>query len=452
MIITQKAIPRRTVLRGLGATLALPLLDSMTPAFAAPAKPILRFGAIYVPNGMIMRNFHPATVGTGFELTPILEPLKPFRDRMVVYGGLSNEEAYAWPREGVGDHSRGPTSYLTGLHAKKVEAGPRLLAKGGDVGVGASIDQVIAKAYAGQTQLPSLELCIDSGEMRGACDPGYGCAYQRTISWRTPTTPNPAENNPRIVFERLFGGSGTTDPAVRLAYMKTDRSLLDSVLEKVTAFKKRLGPGDTTKLDEYLGAVRDVEQRIQMAERQSDRELPLVDQPPGIPTVYGEHAKLLFDLQALAFQTDLTRAFTFLMGTEVSGRSYPEIGVPDGHHSLSHNVVDPDAIAKYTKLNAYHLSFTAQFLEKLKGIPDGEGTLLDHMVLMYGAGISNANVHSHHDLPIVTVGTWGGRLKGGQYLRYPKETPMANLHLALLDKFGMAVERFGDSTGRLAEL
>ena len=452
MMITKKAIPRRTVLRGIGATLALPLLDGMTPAFAATNKPILRFGAIYVPNGMMMKNFHPATAGTAFELTPILEPLKSLRDQTVVYGGLGHQEAYAWPGEGVGDHSRGPTSYLTALHAKKAEAGPELLAVSGDVGVGASIDQVIAKAYAGETQLPSLELCIEPGETRGACDPGYGCAYQRTISWRNPTTANPAENNPRIVFERLFGGSGTTDSAVRLAYMKTERSVLDSVLEKVTGFKRQLGQGDTTKLNEYLEAVRDVEKRIQLAEQQSDRELPLVDQPPGIPTVYGEHVKLLFSLQALAFQTDLTRSFTFLLGGEVSGRAYPEIGVTDGHHSLSHNVVDPDAIAQYTKLNTYHLSLAAEFLERLKEIPDGDGTLLDQMVLMYGAGISNANVHSHHDLPIVTVGTWGGRLKGGQYLQSPKETPMGNLHLTLLDKFGVQAEQFGDSTGRLLDL
>ena len=282
MIVTQKAIPRRAVLRGIGATLALPLLDGMVPAFAS-SKPVLRFGAIYVPNGMMMRNFHPTTVGKAFEQTPILESLKTLRDQTVVYGGLGHQEAYAWPGEGVGDHSRGPTSYLTSLHAKKAEAGPELLALSGDVGVGASIDQVIAKAHEGQTQLPSLELCIEPGETRGACDPGYGCAYQRTISWRDATTPNGAENNPRIIFERLFGGSGTTDPAVRLAYMKTDRSLLDSVLEKVAGFKRELGRSDTTKLNEYLEAVRDVERRIQLAEEQSDRELPLVDQPPGIP-------------------------------------------------------------------------------------------------------------------------------------------------------------------------
>ena len=318
--------------------------------------------------------------------------------------------------------------------------------------MGASLDQVIAQAYTGVTQLPSLELGLDSGETIGACDPGYGCAYQRTISWRTPTTPNPIENNPRIVFERLFGGSGTTDPAIRLARMQTDRSLLDSVLEKVTGLKRQLGVGDSVKLSEYLEAVRDVERRIQIAEEQSDRELPLVDQPPGIPSSFQEHAELMFDLQALAFQTDLTRVFTFVMAGEVSGRSYPEIGVPDGHHSLSHNVVDRDAIEKFTKLNAYHMSMLAHFLERLKATPDGDGTLLDHVVVMYGAGMSNANVHSHHDLPIVLVGGWDGRIKGGRYLRSPKETSMGNLHLTLLDKFGAPVERFGDSNGRLGAL
>ena len=451
MIVTRKGLPRRTVLRGIGATVALPFLDSMVPAFAS-AQPVLRFGAIYVPNGMAMANFFPATEGAGFEVSPILEPLEPFRDHLVVLGGLSQEEAYGWPGEGVGDHSRAPTSFLTGLHAKKVEAGQEIISKDEDVGAGASLDQVIAQAYDGVTQLPSLELGLDSGETIGACDPGYGCAYQRTISWRTPTTPNPIENNPRIVFERLFGGSGTTDPVIRLARMQRDRSLLDSVLEQVTGLKNQLGAGDTAKLSEYLEAVRDVERRIQIAEAQSDRELPLVDQPPGIPSSFQEHAELMFDLQALAFQTDLTRVFTFVMAGEVSGRSYPEIGVPDGHHSLSHNVVDSDAIEKFTKLNAYHISMLAHFLKRLEATPDGDGTLLDSVSVLYGAGMSNANVHSHHNLPIVLAGGWNGRIKGGRYLRSPKETPMANLHLTLLDKFGSPMDRFGDSSGRLITL
>lgn len=450
MIVTQKAIARRTVLRGLGVTLALPMLDAMVPAFAQP-KPTLRFGAVYVPNGVWMRSFTPAIEGAGFDLTPILEPLRPVRDQLLVISGLTNQEAYSWVGEGMGDHSRGITAFLTGMHAKKTESHPELLGKNGQ-SAHPSVDQLIAQANAASTQFPSLELGTDSGETLGSCDAGYACAFLRTMSWRSPTTPNPTENNPRAVFERLFGAMGTTESTVRLARIQTNRSLLDSVLDKLSGLKRRLSVGDTIKLDAYVDAVRAVERRIQLAEQQSARELPVVDQPAGIPATFEEHIKLLYDLQVLAFQTDLTRVFTMVTTHEVSGRSYPEIGVSDGHHALSHNVADPAAIVQQVKLNTYHVAMFAHFVEKLKATTDGDGTLLDHSVFVYGSGISIGNIHSHHDLPIILVGGCGGQIKGGRHLRYPKETPLANLYLTLLGKYGLPGEQFGDSNGQLREL
>jgi hypothetical protein len=451
MIVTKKAIARRTVLRGLGATLALPMLDAMTPAFAATKSP-LRFGAIYVPNGMIMKGFTPVAEGAGFEMTPILTPLAAFRDQLLVFSGLGHLEARSWADEGVGDHARASTAFITGLHAKKTESAPQLLSKDGNVGPGMSIDQIIAKANAQETQLASLELSLDQGDKAGNCDNSFACPYDYAIAWKTPTMPLLPQNNPRMVFERLFGSSGTTNQKVRLARMQKDHSLLDSVLEQVAGLRQTIGPADNNKLSQYLEAVRDVERHIELAEKQSDRELPLIDQPAGIPSTFDAHAKLLWDLQALAFQTDLTRVFTFLLAAEFSARSYPEIGVPDGHHPISHNVVDPEVVAKVTKINVYHMQTFAYFVEKLKSIPDGDGTLLDHSALFYGSGMSHGNVHSHDGLPLVLVGGLGGQLKGGRHLKYPDLTPASNLFMTLLDKYGLPVERFGDSTGRLQGL
>jgi hypothetical protein len=452
MIITKKTIPRRMILRGLGVSLALPFLDGMVPALAGAAPiPTLRFGAVYVPNGVLMKNFTPATEGTAFELTPILKPLAPFRNQLTVFSGLDHAEARAWAEEGVGDHARASTTFLTGLHAKKSDSAPQLLSKSGDVGVGMSLDQIIAKANAQETQLASLEIGMDA-ELAGSCDNNYACPYDHTIAWRSATMPLPVENNPRMVFERLFGASGTTDAAVRLARMERDRSVLDWATDRIGSLRKRLGMADNARLGEYLDAVRDVERRIQLAEQQRDRELPVVDQPAGIPPTFEAHAKLLWDLQVLAWQTDLTRVFTFMTAAEISGRTYPEIGVPDSHHPLTHDIVNPEPAAKVTKINTYHMQMFAYFVEKLRATPDGDGTLLDHAAIVYGAGMSNGNVHSHENLPLLVVGGLGGRLKGGHHHRSPSGTPASNLYATLLDKFGLPVERFGDSTGRLEGL
>jgi hypothetical protein len=446
--ITKKAISRRTVLRGIGATLALPLLDGMVPAFAAirntVAKPKLRFGSVYAPTGMIMKAFRPATQGAGFEITPILEPLRPFRDQMLVLGGLSNPIANPRPGEGTGDHSRAGSAFLTCAHAKKTE--------GADMELGMSIDQIVAKEFGKYTQLPSLEPSLSFNNMVGGCDPGYACPYTRTIVWSSPTTPVPMETDPRVFFERLFGDVSSTDPAERLARMQQQHSLLDSVTEEVSRLQGRLGPGDRTKLTEYLESIRDIERRIQRAEEQNERELPTVDQPTGgIPRKYDEHARIMFDLQALALQSDLTRVFTFMLNHDGSDRAYPEIGIADAHHPLTHNVIDPEAVAKVTKINVFMMGLFAKFVEKLRVTPDGDGTLLDQSIILYGSGLSNANVHSHDDLPIVLVGGGGGQIKGGRYVRY-ESGRLANLHLTLLNKLGVYTEQFGDSTGQLEGL
>jgi hypothetical protein len=444
MIVTKKAIPRRTILRGIGATLALPFLDGMVPAFASGRAAVikggpLRFGTVYVPAGVALKNFWPATEGSDFEFTRILEPLRPFKDQMLVLGGLANREADPKGNEGVGDHSRAGTSFLSGAHAKKTD--------GPDMRAGTTLDQLLAEEFARETQLPSLELTLGSNEWIGSCDPGYACPYSRTISWKTPTTPLPMENDPRVVFERLFGDVASTDPASRLARIKENRSLLDSVLTEVRGFERGLGSGDRRKLDQYVDAVRDVERRIQRAEEQSGRELLLVDKPAGVPVRFDEHAKLLLDLQVLAFQSDLTRVFTLMMGYEGSDRAYPEIGVSDGHHSLTHNI-DPVPYEKVTKINVLHVQMLAYLLDRLRSTTDGDGTLLDRTMLVYGSGISNGNTHSHVDVPVVVLGSAGGRLKGGRYIRY-NDLPLANLHRNIFEAFNMPITTWGDSTSRL---
>ncbi len=445
MIGFQKAIPRRTVLRGLGTVVGLPLLDSMVPAFAATrntaAKAPLRFGSIYAPCGMIMKNFWPATEGAGFEFSPILSPLTPFRDQILVLGGLNNKEANARDGEGTGDHSRAGAGFLTCAHARKTE--------GRDIYLGTSVDQVLAKEFGKHTQLPSLELTLSFNNMVGGCDPGFACPYTRTLSWSTPTTPLPTENDPRVVFERLFGDVDSTDAAARRAHRQRQASILDSVTEEVAGFERGLGVGDRAKLNQYLEAIRDIERRIQRQEEQRDRELPTLHQPVGsIPANFEEHAKLLFDLQIVALQSDLTRVFTLMLGHEGTDRPYPELGIPDGHHPLTHNGTDLVALEKVTKINIFHMTTFAYFLEKLRTTPDGDGSLLDNLIMVYGSGISNGNTHSHDDLPVMVVGGGGGQIKGGRYLRYPW-VPLANLYVNLLGKLGLDVDRFGDSTGRL---
>jgi uncharacterized protein DUF1552 len=445
MVITKMALSRRTVLRGLGASLALPLLDSMVPALSAlkatAAAPTRRLGIVYVPNGIFMNRWTPAAEGTAFEVTPTLEPLAPFRNRMVIVTGLSNKQGDALPGEGAGDHARAAGAYLTGVHPKKTE--------GADIQAGVSMDQIAARALGRETQLASLEISLDSKEPVGACDPGYSCAYANTLCWRSPTTPLPMENDPRAVFERLFGSSDSTDPAMWRLRRQEDRSILDGMTRKVARLKQQLGPGDSTKLDEYVDAIRDVERRIQKAEEQSARELPAIDQPAGIPSSFEDHAKLMFDLQALAYQADLTRVSTFMMSHETSQRAYPEIGVPDAHHPLSHHGGDAEKIAKLVKVNLYHARLFAYYVEKLRSTSDGEGSLLDHVTIIYGSGMSDGNTHNHHNLPTVLIGSGAGRIQGGRHLKYPPYTPVTNLFLSVLDKLGVPAETIGDSTGKV---
>jgi uncharacterized protein DUF1552 len=448
MVVTKRGLPRRTLLRGLGATLALPLLDSMVPALSAlratPAHGVRRMAVLYVPNGMMMPNWTPKGEGTAFEFSPILEALAPYRDNLIILSGLADR--YGWPQgdEGTGDHARAAATFLTGVHVRKTE--------GADIRGGVSMDQIAAKAFGKQTELASLELALESVEFLGACDAGYSCAYANTIAWRSPTTPLPMENDPRAVFERLFGGTDSTDAAARLARIAKDKSILDSVIERARELQRGIGPRDSTKLGEYLDAVRDVERRIQTAEQQSSRELPVVDRPAGTPGTFEEHARLMFDLLWLAFQTDMTRVSTFMLGREVSGRAYPEIGVPDSHHPTSHHQNDPEKLAKLAKINVFHIRQFAYFVEKMRQTADGDGSLLDHSMLLYGSAISDSNVHMHDNLPLVLVGGGAGRLQGGRHVVFPKDTPVTNLFLNMLDKLGVPAESIGDSNGRLAYL
>ncbi len=441
MIITKKTLSRRTVLRGLGVSLALPFLDGMVPAFAgtSAAKPIRRFAAVYIPNGILMRNWKPTTEGLGFEFTPTLKPLEPFRDSMTVISGLNVAK-----NAGASLHSRASTRWLTGVPPKGVQAQAQVAA-------GVSMDQIAAKAFGQETQIASLELSLEPNDFAGSCDPGFSCAYINTIAWRGPTTPLPMEHNPRVVFERLFGDATTTDAAARVARIRRDQSLLDSVLEEANRLTYRVGAGDRHKLNEYLDAVRDVERRLQRAEEQKDQELPLIEQPAAVPAVYEEYAKLMFDLQVLAHQTDLTRITTFMLGRELSGRQYPEIGAPDAHHPTSHHQNTPEKQANYAKINAFHTKIFAYYVERLRATPDGDGSLLDHMILLYGAGMSDGNLHATTDLPLVLLGGGAGN-KGGRHLQYPADTPLPNLHLTLLDKLGVHIDSLGDSTGELEHL
>jgi hypothetical protein len=446
--ITKRSLSRRTILRGLGATIALPLLDGMIPALTAAGKtaavPVRRLGCIYVPNGMEMRMWTPKAEGAGYAMSPILESLKPFYDQTTVLSGLADRVAVPQPGEGIGDHARAAATWLTGVHVKKTE--------GPDIRAGVSMDQIAAQTLGKETQLASLELALDSVEVLGACDAGYSCAYANTISWRTPTTPLPMENDPRAVFERLFGASNSTDAATRLARIRQEKTILDVVTSEIGSLSKTLGSSDRQRLTEYLEAVRDVERRIQTAESQSNRELPVLDQPQGIPDTFEKHIQLMYDLLALAYQADLTRVGTFMISREVSSRSYPQIGVPDGHHAVSHHQNDPAKLEKLAKINSYHVKQFGSFLEKLRNTPDGDGTLLDHSVFIYGSGISDGNIHFHLDLPMMVVGGGAGQFKGGRHLRYKNDMPLSNLYVSVLDKLGVPTEKFGDSTGQLEYL
>ena len=446
MFITKMHLSRRTVLRGLGATLALPLLDSMVPALTAQSRtaaaPVTRFGVFYVPNGMSMPYWYPKTEGPLDALPPTLRSLDAFKDRVLICGGLDDESANLV--KGGGDHARSAGTFLTCV--------PYKITSGADVSNAVSMDQIAARELSKETQLASLELGIESNAMLGNCDGGASCAYTNTIAWRTPTTPLPIENDPRAVFERMFGTTGSTDPAARLERMRRDRSILDLVGAELSGLERVVGPGDQVKLEEYLDAVRDIERRITMAEEQNTRELPVVDQPVGVPNDYAEHAKLMMDLLALAYQTDLTRISTFMLAREVSGRAYPEIGVSDSHHPLSHHQDESAKLQRLHQINEYHLQQFAYLVAKLDALPDGDGTMLDSTLFLYGTGISDSNTHFHDDLPIALVGGKNAGVKGGRYIRYAADTPLANLHVTILEKLGVPVEAFGDSSGRLDRL
>jgi hypothetical protein len=440
MIITKKCLPRRAVLRGLGATLALPWLDAMVPALtpaARAATPVRRFGAVFVPMGMNMALWTPPSEGA-LELSPILEPVAAFRDRLVVVSGLDNAPANA---NDSAPHPRCQTSWLTGAPAFRTE--------GANLRAGVSMDQILAQELGKETQLASLELTLEAFELAGNCT-GYSCAYNATICWRTPTTPLPMEANPRAVFERLFGASSTTDVNTRLITQRRYRSILDAMSDKITGLERKLGAEDRVKITGYLEAVRDVERRIQKSEEQSDRELPLVEKPIGIPSDFMEHGKLLLDLQALALQTDLTRVFTFAVLQEQSTRTFPEIGVNEPYHPVSHHGNMPDKLAFQAKINLYQMSMLAYFLEKLRSIPDGDSTLLDQTLILFGSGMSNSNTHSYINVPTTVIGGRPFNVRGGRHVRVPTGTPLANLQLAMLQRMNVEVDRFGDSTGTVS--
>ncbi len=444
MFVTKKAISRRTVLRAAGTVVALPLLDAMVPAFATAAatKPVRRLGVVYHPNGIIYDQWLPTGVGTEFELSPTLKGLEPFKNQLIVVTGLFCDPAEALG-DGGGDHSRACGSYLTGVHVKKSDS---------NVENAVSMDQIAAKSFERDTQLSSLQMTADENSLLGSCDLGYSCAYSSTISWLTPTLPLMAENNPRVLFERMFGSSDSTDPRVRAARLSEDKSLLDSVGERVNQLQRQLGADDNRKVNDYLASLRDVERRIQKAEEQSSKELPDVQQPAGIPEKFEDQVRLLYDLQLLAYQSDLTRVTTFMYGREQTGRPYPQIGVPEPHHPLTHHQGNPDKMAKCAKIQRYHIGLFAEYLEKLRKTPDGDGSLLDHVILLFGSGISNSDRHTHGPLPAFVVGGGSGTLKGGRHLVYPEHTPLTNLELTLLNKLGIPAEKLGDSNGEFKEL
>ncbi len=441
--ITQKHLQRRAFLRGVGATLALPMLDAMMPAFArgSVGKAPTRMAFSYVPNGIIMKDFTPSGTGAAFEFTKTLKPLDGVRKNVMVLSGLKHHNADAID-DGPGDHARAGACFLTGVHPKKTS--------GADIRSGVSVDQIAAAAneVGGATRFPSLELGCEDSRTVGNCDSGYSCAYTNSISWRTPTTPMPPETNPRAVFERLFGTDANLDPATRAKRQRARSSILDLVSERTQSLSSNLGASDKRKLDEYLYAVREIEKRIEMAETNKNVE-PNMEEPAGVPVTFGEYARLMYDLQALALQTDLTRVSTMVLAREGSVRTYGEIGVADPHHPLSHHRNNPDAIEKLSQINRFHMELFAYFIKKLDSTPDGDGTLLDHSMVVYGSAISDGNQHTHDHLPVILAGGGNGCLSGGRHIVY-KDTPMTNLYLTMLGHLGVPIETIGDSTGALS--
>lgn len=446
MIIDRIALPRRTFLRGMGAAVALPVLDAMAPALTAlsrtAAAPPVRLGFVFVPNGLILRDFLPKTAGRGFDLPRILAPLAPHRDQLTVVSGLANAAGDALDASS-GPHSRGSGCWLSGMRARRTE--------GADIEAGKTIDQYAADALGRETPLASLQLALEPNFMTGNCEGGYSCAYINTLSWRTATLPLPMETNPRAVFERLFGEPGGSD--VRRAQRRIDRSILDGVSEDLARLRAELAPGDRLIVSEYLDAVRDVEHRIQRTERRA-AEAPEIEAeaPIGTPPVFADHANLMFDLLLLAYRADVTRVATFQIARELSHRAYTELGVPEAHHDVSHHGNQAEAVEKNTRINVFHMQLFARFVERLRATPDGDGSLLDHVMVLYGAAFGDGNLHVPHNLPVALLGSGGGRLRAGRHVRAKFDTPLMNLGLSLLDKVGARVDRVGDSTGRLADV
>jgi len=444
-VLTRKHLPRRAFLRGIGAAIALPALDAMVPALASAAatKSPTRLAFAYVPNGIIMKDWTPSAEGSAFEFTNTLMPLEPLRSRVLVLSGLSHHNAEALG-DGPGDHARAGACFLTGVHPKKTS--------GADIQSGISADQVVAKELGDATRFRSLEFGCEDSRTVGDCDSGYSCAYTNSISWRTPTSPMPPETNPRAVFERLFGTDANLDPETRARRLRSRLSILDLVSERTQSLSSSLGASDRRKLDEYLYAVREIEKRIQMAENDPQQIKPGMEEPGGIPVTFTEYVKLMYDLQVLAFQIDMTRVSTMVVAREGSVRTYGEIGIPDPHHPLSHHRGNAEWIEKLVKINRYHVELFGYFLQKMDSIQDGDGTLLDHSMIVYGSAISDGNQHTHNDLPALLAGGGNGCLKPGRHIVYKPETPMANLYLTLLDRVGVKPEAIGDSTGKLEHL
>jgi hypothetical protein len=443
MFITKKHLARRTFLRGMGVTLALPLLESMVPARTllaqTAARPLPRLGFVYVPHGAIMTEWTPDTAGAGFEFKSILKPLEAYRENVNIISGLGHAAA-----DSSAVHSLSPTTWLSGVRPKKTQ--------GVDAYAGVTADQIAAQTIGQESILPSMELATeDHSGLIGSCDRDYGCIYMNTLSWRTPTTPLPMEINPRKVFERMFGAGGSVEQ--RLARSREDRSILDAIRTEASTLQVQLGPADRHTLDQYLENVREIERRIQLAEQsQGDEDLLLPERPSGIPFHYEDHIKLMYDLLALAYQANLTRVATFMVSREVSNRTYPQVGVTDGHHAISHHQNRAEAMEKNVRIQTYNVNLFKYFLDRLENTPDGDGTLLDNSLILYGSNMSTSNAHDHFPLPNVLVGGRGVKMRGGQHLKYADRTPMANLLVTMLDKVGVREERLGDSTGRFTEL
>jgi hypothetical protein len=443
MIITRKHLPRRTFLRGVSVTLALPLLDAMVPAHTVlartPARRTPRLGFVYVPHGAIMDQWTPATTGSGFEFSPILKPLEPYREYVNVVTGLAHAAA-----DTTAVHSLSPTTWLSGVRPKPTQ--------GVDAYAGVTADQIAAQAIGQDTMLPSMELATeDHSGLIGSCDRDYGCIYMNTLSWRTPTMPLPMEINPRKVFERMFGQGGSAED--RLRRIREDRSILDAITRDIASLERRLGPADRQTMAQYLENIREVERRIQRAEQsQGDEALLLPARPAGVPFDFVEHVRLMYDLMVLAYQADVTRVITFMVSREVSNRTYPQVGVTDGHHAISHHQNRPEKMEKNARIQTFNVGMFAEFVEKLKKTPDGDGTLLDNVVLLYGSNMSNSNAHDHFPLPNVVIGGAAGQMQGGRHLKYPDRTPMTNLLVSMLHKVGVRQESLGDSTGPLTDL